>query len=598
MKYIFTCDATVVGASYYCHYEYEPVNGLDTYLDIRGFIQKNEKEWTQEYVHWHWSTLKKAGIKSHWSWILGSSRMTSWFPSVLKALFFSVALKKITTEKKLDEVYIVDAPKEVFSYIKEFVAEDTVSESRNAFKDLKKNKFKLRPFARKLKIYSKLFVRSLINRAAIEKQTQKQDVLIYSHIINQKSLETTGDHFFGTLINPKNNSFEFGVHWLFSIDQDGFANEMIVKNYLQSIQCNFTVLEDWIRPLDMIKSFLTLFWIRCFVFQLYKTIAPIEVGAEKSNLFARRFLDEFETTGGLTPLFELTLFYGLQAVLQKVQPKLIIYPYEEKGLEKAILLATKKILPSAKTIAFTPALHNPGTLYLQDATQSVPEKPTSDFIGVTGSGARQWLHNHFRVSENRIKVLGSPRHKNRFLISKVKKKNEKLKVLLIVGRGYELVAFAKAVKANLDILQNCELLIRQNLTSWRADQEKGLAILRSSEVSLIENKDGLVEQLQWADVALFCSTSAGIEAMLMGRLTVYVDLNETFDLNPVSGKGDISGLLYCSQVDQLRSTLIQVTKMDEVELEKVINRQIQFAEKIYAEPNFGSEIKKILKISI
>ena len=46
----------------------------------------------------------------------------------------------------------------------------------------------------------------------------------------------------------------------------------------------------------------------------------------------------------------------------------------------------------------------------------------------------------------------------------------------------------------------------------------------------------MLGQLSWCDVVIYSSTSAGLEAMLSGRLAIYAELHDFLILDPMAGK--------------------------------------------------------------
>ena len=63
----------------------------------------------------------------------------------------------------------------------------------------------------------------------------------------------------------------------------------------------------------------------------------------------------------------------------------------------------------------------------------------------------------------------------------------------------------------------------------------------------------LDESIRVCDFALFCATSAGVEATLKGLLSIYVDINEFFQMDPFFG--DAEPYYPCSSPHELASRL-------------------------------------------
>ena len=89
----------------------------------------------------------------------------------------------------------------------------------------------------------------------------------------------------------------------------------------------------------------------------------------------------------------------------------------------------------------------------------------------------------------------------------------------------------------------------------------------------------LIESIDWSDIVLFCSTSAGIEAMFRNKLTIYIDLNNYVNIDPLVDKDGFENILKVSTINELNN-LIKIMK-DTKKLNKVLRNQIKFANNIF-----------------
>ena len=119
------------------------------------------------------------------------------------------------------------------------------------------------------------------------------------------------------------------------------------------------------------------------------------------------------------------------------------------------------------------------------------------------------------------------------------------------------------------------------LLFWLNHQNQALDQINQNIQNLKTNDAPLSEQFEWSDIVLFSSTSAGIEAMLSGRYSIYVDLHDLMKVNPIENKGDISKVTCCSNPIELKETLNIVKNFSGEEFINAINGQVDFARKIY-----------------
>ena len=71
----------------------------------------------------------------------------------------------------------------------------------------------------------------------------------------------------------------------------------------------------------------------------------------------------------------------------------------------------------------------------------------------------------------------------------------------------------------------------------------------------------LLKQIDDCDIVIYASTSAGIEAMLLGRICVYVDMRHIVPLNFLESKGDVSCLFTANTPDKLEEVIRKIESM-------------------------------------
>ena len=160
-----------------------------------------------------------------------------------------------------------------------------------------------------------------------------------------------------------------------------------------------------------------------------------------------------------------------------------------------------------------------------------------------------------------------------------------LRILLLTGPFYELRMFANYLEEIPNLFDDCKLMIRLYPHGWMKQQKDQVVriknIVKNVEISSLNLKD----QIGWCDVALFSSTSAGIESMLSGRYTINVELHDLFKVDPIEGKGDFTKITRCTSPYDLKAELQRIRKLDDNAFEREISNQIDYAKKIYGPVN-------------
>jgi len=122
--------------------------------------------------------------------------------------------------------------------------------------------------------------------------------------------------------------------------------------------------------------------------------------------------------------------------------------------------------------------------------------------------------------------------------------------------------------------------VRKTAGGWFAAQEIGMRRLTELNPAIASAQGSLVDNITWCDVALFASTTAGIEAMLAGRLAVYVALHDVFEADPLLGHD--GAFARCEDEHHLADALARARGLTDGEYDAALHRQRALAERILA----------------
>ena len=141
---------------------------------------------------------------------------------------------------------------------------------------------------------------------------------------------------------------------------------------------------------------------------------------------------------------------------------------------------------------------------------------------------------------------------------------------------------AKWCELTPTLFNNCDLIIRKHPYAWYKEQEYALRRIKKLGIHLIDSSKNLNDEIIWSDLCLFCSTSAGIEAMLFKKLVIRVGLDDIFNINPLIDKEGGSSIMIANDPCQLKQKIIQINKMKNSEIISILESQYLFANKIYS----------------
>lgn len=595
MTYFFVNQLPKDKRGFYADYNHKRVKtpGWE-YVDIQQYVSIHRDNWLNDFERWH-DQLNAIGLRcSPWWWLIPGSRLFASFypntPNILKPFLFAISLINLH-EGKDEDIYLIHCPNEVAEYLKLLSEGDTKNKCSLTDKSGFSKLHGVRAFVVSLggelitpvvlmKHVLVMIWQYLKHRNKNLKKLKNAEILIFSFLLNTEFIKSRYDHYFGSMFDDVPNLGGKIQLWVYLSGLNDKDSEKILQGKTSGTKNKYIVLQQYIQLSDVIKigytSLRILFSFRPFK----KKMPPLKIGQHQSSLFPVVYYSKL--IKNVMPIEELKVYYVIKRLLKVSSVQTLFYPYEEKGLERAMLKACKEHHSYVRTIGMAHAVLNSGCLYVRYRPEGI-DSPKPEILMTTGPAARDWYVNWAKTPVEKLVISGSKRYTEPLpLKTKEKDRQHSLRVLFIGGLWHELGILADYVEEDEQLFKNCELLIRKYPFSWQGDQDAGIARLRTYIPNLKIGNESLTEQLEWCDVAIFCHTSAGIEAMLHGRFSIYLELHDIFKLDPLEGKGELSKLECCSSPSELKQSLARVQNMSKKELLNSISIQIDFARQIYS----------------
>ena len=538
-------------------------------IDVRAHCHVHQTEWADALTRWHDELMDVTVAATPLAWLLQGSRIHLW-QEAIRPFVFALGLLAHLREEPGGEVLAIGCPREVGEYVRELSGGSIdVVDTRSP---LNVARVLFRRSVRRI-LEAASVLRRL--RPAWRHRTPRTevDLLMVSLALSARSVRERGDHYFGRVFDQT----ELRTHWLYQLGGSSERHGIEAALHASGRAVSFDHrLVSWG---DVFRVLATAVHIRRKMQALSGSVPPIHIGGVISRLFARRFFRDLFLHAA--PVGELILYRAMIRLVRTLSPRAVCYPYEEKGLEHALLMASALASRPIRTIGFAHSACNAGHLYLKESSIDRARPPRPDVLAASGSGFVQWLSADLGRRDVAVSV-GSPRWTETSDGGRTRRRDASLRILVLTGFGYELSELGDWIEQCPSLFERCEVTIRPNPHGWHEEQRAAFARLRGASSVTVASAGSIEAQVDATDVVLFCSTSAVGEAMWRGRVAVYVELSDLWITDPLHGNADAATVPHCRTPDQLKQTLRDIAAMDEAAYARVAAAQRFLAERIYA----------------
>ena len=557
------------GSGRYAHYEHRRLDAPGwKIVDIRAASATRQDEWTLALNRWHADLCRLASQHTENWWLTPGSRLTAWYPADLKPLFFALAAADAAAENSDAPLFILGAPRDVREYIEEW-------SSGCCPKTLVRGPQPTAPVSTFRTVLS-LAARIITRHFRPKPSLKDVETLAFSYTLRGDIFTVEDDHYFGAALDGAGQKEK--TLWVYYLDFLSDLNP--VSRYLAERGRRHAFYFDFLSLTDLAA-------IRRDAYAVVDALAPLEkelptllIGNRTCRAFARKFFKDHALRR--PPILEMSALRAFKNILTLVRPRSVIYPYEEKGFERALLMACGQSAARPRTVAFAHAIYNNGHFYLRSARMPAPP-PASERIAATSPETGRWLSELSGRGPDAYHAIGSPRFpKESALRPPSPTYPNPLRVLFLTGYPFEIDLLADMAERSPDLFDGCELLVRAYPYGWGRRQASGASRLKLLVENMRTGSESLDEQTDWCDVAIFASTSAGFHSMLRGRPTIHVDLHDHFTLDPLAGRDSDHTVVKCLDESDLADALSKYKSMGKDEYMDAARAHARFAQIFYA----------------
>jgi len=544
------------------------------YIDIRGIVRKRRLLWLDD-LHKSFSKVSSAFLRyTRWWWVTPMSRFDArpWGQEpLIKPLFFAKAILEWRKENPdFKTMYLIGCNPLVAVYLKEFDKSVIFKGDRKIFRLFFLTKhiikqsviaiakmtltayyvFRYHLFAKGKMIIDRSII-ILYEFAMVDKPKMRPNYY-FTNIFNHIQRDIADKIYFVCIsfLRPATNTFRKKMHedkeFLFLLDNINLID--LIRGVLINVNIIFKT------------HILNFFKLSC------------NIGEGSSNIFFKFYM--FNEVGRLSCLSSILCYSSLKRLFYQNNYKLAVYPYEEKGVERAILFACNEY--SVRTIGYTPHPQHNLALALRDVYKPVSPKPSS--YAFCGPAYIEYFTLWGKKKPDKMKVWGSGKSIKGSLIKQEFNRHE-LKIIVLLSHPNELRVFGSWLRADNRLRENTYYLIRIYKPAYKAFENDLKKLIR--EFNFVEESQGsLIEDMKKCNLAIFSGTSAGIEAINNGYLALYTDLNDFFEINPCFD--DLNVMLPSYSSKEFADRLDEICLMGNNSLIELHKKQLSLSKNIFS----------------
>ena len=542
---IYQCHSKDQVQGDYTSFDLEPYSEINhKFWDIKPSLRQNEREFRGKAIEWHQNLLNICSHKDYKTLFYEGSRLLG---RPFETLYFAITISN-ALRNNCQELYLLDAPDEVFDFLAEM---EDIHVTRRP-----KRHYLLSSLLHKIRNFLAYHIRGLMFLLPTRLKTIELPKLISLLNFDISMSWNKGP--------VKESHFFAGV----------FKQEQVVKYLYTPNRRKGNKVIPGTANVSVCESISAL----CLTIKFIFSKKNFKLGT--SPLFKGKFESSYVNKLFRIPYHEILIYCQFKQILRASEVARIIFPHEDKPLERAITLSAKESECKPETVAYAHAIYNPSQMFLHRRTAPKHYSILSpDKIAVAGKSQMAWLHKSFNYPIEEMLILGSNRYEE---WSKTIRNNYKVKRLLVtVSHPHELKQFALKITPLFNKYKEYTIIIRRHPYDYSEVEEEALLMLKNSGFKVLEETKPLRTQLLESDAMIFCQTSSGLESMLLGCPAIYFDMNRVITYNSLEGKDDAATIPKASNAVELKRLL---DKIDDTTVTGLVKEGRKFAENFYQKP--------------
>lgn len=243
-----------------------------------------------------------------------------------------------------------------------------------------------------------------------------------------------------------------------------------------------------------------------------------------------------------------------------------VYPYENRAWEKMLLLGIRAGSPATRMVGYQHASITASHTNFMLGDKEPEVTPLPDVVVTMGAVTKDWLIREGRHPASLVKAgcaLRQARAGAGALRQRRAKRVARVLVALATSQT-EYLGTLMFLNEAVDPNEGREIRIRPHPTLSLAEAVRLLPDGRA-RFPYATSRGPVAEDLAWADVVLYASSTIGLEAVGMGVPAVYLDLGDILDTDPMGGWTEFKWI--AREPKDLRTVLVEIETLPDVQYE-------------------------------
>ena len=238
------------------------------------------------------------------------------------------------------------------------------------------------------------------------------------------------------------------------------------------------------------------------------------------------------TVGSGTYFMSLRVYYAARRMARRVRVTRCVYPYENRSLEKMLLLAVKGESPETRMVGYQHASVTPSHINFRMQDGEARVTPMPEVILTTGEVAKGLLERQGSYPPHMFQAACALRQGNSSY-HEPKLRGPRLANILVAlaNNVEEYVGALSLLEGAFGSENGYQIRVRPHPT---IPLESALRVAPLTQRDFYSESTGtLADDLEWADVVLYASSTVGLEAVSKGIPAVYLDLGNFLHTDPM-----------------------------------------------------------------